>query len=218
MQNHNPNDQGQQHAANASPKGPAATDGPQTKAVAAAKDARLQEAGLRGNRTGEVSASVKRQQAHRDAADDPTSGAINDATATSASGQVDGAESEHDTDDAHLIQVQVNTDHNIHGSAHLTETIIDTVNAALGRFAKRLTRVEIHLSDDNGGKTNGDDKRCLLEARPANHQPIVVTHVAGTVDDAVDGALRTMTQLLTSTFARLYDPKGRPSLGEEAAR
>jgi len=112
------------------------------------------------------------------------------------------------------MQVQVNTDHNIRGSADFNDQIQATVEAALGRFAQ-LTRVEVHLSDDNGPKSNGDDKRCLLEARPAGLQPLVVTHISGTLDDAIEGAIEKMTKLLDSTFEKLHDPKGRTPIGQE---
>jgi ribosome-associated translation inhibitor RaiA len=115
------------------------------------------------------------------------------------------------------IQVQINTDHNIHASQNMVRDIEDTINASFSRFGKKLTRVEIHLSDDNGSKSHGDDKRCLLEARPAGHQPLVVTAVAATVDEAVSDAIDKMTRLLQGTFEKLNDPKGRTSLSEDLA-
>lgn len=113
------------------------------------------------------------------------------------------------------MQVQVNTDHNIAGSEQLHLHVRSTVEASLGRFGERITRVEVHLSDDNGDRTRGDDKRCLMEVRPAGMQPIVVTHIAASLDDAVDGAADKMEKLLDSTFHKLHDPKGRTSLGED---
>ena len=112
------------------------------------------------------------------------------------------------------MQVQVNTDHNVRGSEQLDLHVQSTVEASFARFGRRVTRVEIHLSDDNGDRTRGDDKRCLLEARPAGLQPVVVTHVGATIDEAVAGAVDMMERLLDSTFTKLHDPKGRTSLGE----
>ena len=114
------------------------------------------------------------------------------------------------------MHVQVNTDNNVKGSEGLDEHVRSTVEDGLGRF-ERLTRVEVHLGDENGDRSRGEDKRCLLEARPAGLQPVTVTHIAGTIDDAVDGAVDKMSKLLDSTFAKLQDHKGRPSLGEDAA-
>jgi len=111
------------------------------------------------------------------------------------------------------MQVQINTDKNIEGSEQLTSEVQATVEATLGRFGEQLTRVEVHLSDENGHKDRGDDKRCVLEARPAGMQPVAVTHVAATLDQAVDGAAEKMERLLDSTFGRINDPKGRTSYG-----
>ena len=113
--------------------------------------------------------------------------------------------------------VQVNTDHNVKGSEKLELYVQSTVEATLARFSERLTRVEIHLSDENGDRTRGDDKRCLMEARPAGMAPVVVTHIAGSIDEAVDGAVEKLERLLDSTFAKLEDRKSRHSLGEESA-
>jgi ribosome-associated translation inhibitor RaiA len=110
------------------------------------------------------------------------------------------------------MHIQVNTDRNIPGDQRLELYVRSTVEAALGRFGEQITRVEVHLSDENGERSRGDDKRCLVEARPAGRQPVVVTHVAGTVAAAIDGAVGKLERHLDSTFGRLHDSKGRPSL------
>lgn len=113
--------------------------------------------------------------------------------------------------------IQVNTDHNIKGSEELTGYVRSTIEASLGRFGEHITRVEVHLSDDNGDKSHGDDKRCLIEARPAGMQPIVATHVGATIDEALEGAADRLERLLNDTFSKLHDPKGRTSLGHDAS-
>jgi len=101
--------------------------------------------------------------------------------------------------------VQVNTDSNTHGGADLALRVETLLAASLDRFGERLTRIEVFLSDENGAKTHGDDKKCLLEARPANMQPVSVTHVAATFDQAVDGAAKKMERHLDNTFGRIQD-------------
>jgi len=112
------------------------------------------------------------------------------------------------------MQVQVNTGHNIEGREQFDEYVRSTVEASLGRFGEQITRVEVHFRDDNAEKSNGDDKRCVLEARPAGMQPVVVTHVAATLDEAIDGAVERLERLLDGMFSKLHDPKGRTPLGE----
>ena len=92
---------------------------------------------------------------------------MNDTTIDVTEGE--NASSETPQRETHPILVQVNTDHNIHGSAKLNESIEDTVNAVLGRFGRHVTRVEIHLSDENASKSNGDDKS--LPARSPSGRP-----------------------------------------------
>jgi len=114
------------------------------------------------------------------------------------------------------MQIQINTSHDIKGSEAFDQYVQSTVEAALGRFTQ-LTRVEVHFRDDNAAKSNGEDKRCVLEARPAGMQPVVVEVVAATVDEALDIAVEKMLRLLNSTFEKLHDPKGRTSIGEAMA-
>lgn len=62
--------------------------------------------------------------------------------------------------------IQINTDDNINQSDAQPEQTEATVRDVLERFADQVTRVEVHLSDENSGKESGNaDMRCLLEAR-----------------------------------------------------
>jgi len=100
--------------------------------------------------------------------------------------------------------VQINTDRNVAGREELARRVEDKVRAALDRFSERLTRVEVHLGDENSGqKAAADDKRCLLEARPAGLRPIAVSHQADTMDLAVDGALDKFRRALEHTLGKL---------------
>lgn len=82
--------------------------------------------------------------------------------------------------------IQVNA-----GEFHSTPTIISHVESevekSLKLFRDRVTRVEVHLRDDNGPKS-GTDKRCVMEARLASRQPLAVENVGTDMYDAVAGA------------------------------
>ena len=60
---------------------------------------------------------------------------------------------------------------------------------ALGRFAQRIDRIEVRLSDTNGHK-GGPDKRCQVHVRTRNMSPLWVdtTHidVLGAIDRSAD--------------------------------
>lgn len=110
------------------------------------------------------------------------------------------------------MQVQVNTDNHIEGSAKLTRHVESVVNAALGRFVDRVTRVEVHLADEsNRSKTQDDDKRCVMEGRLSGLQPITVSHQGATLEQAINGAADMLETTLARTLGRLNDPKGRTS-------
>jgi ribosome-associated translation inhibitor RaiA len=84
-----------------------------------------------------------------------------------------------------------------------------------------VTRVEVHLSDENTGKSGRRDQRCMLEARIEGRQPVAVTDQAATVEQAVHSAAQKLARLLDSTLERLHDHRektsGLPLSGTEPA-
>lgn len=108
------------------------------------------------------------------------------------------------------MQIQVHSDNHIEGSARLIDWVSATVSSHLERFEEDLTRIVIHLHDDNAGKAGADDKRCVIEVRPKGHQAISVTHKAESVDFAVDGAIEKMQHALEHLFGKLRQK--RPQL------
>ncbi|MHB1307653.1 MAG: HPF/RaiA family ribosome-associated protein [Limisphaerales bacterium] len=101
------------------------------------------------------------------------------------------------------MRIQINTDDNIKGSAELDQQTMAVVESALGHLAEHLTRVEVHLSDENANKTGGGDKRCLMEARLEGHQPVAVTDEADSLDEAIAGAAAKLKRSLDHTLSRL---------------
>lgn len=100
------------------------------------------------------------------------------------------------------MQVHVNSNH-IEGSARLQEWVAAAVAGRLERFEDFLTRVEVHLSDENGSKSGADDKRCQIEARPKGHQAVSVSHKASSLDLAVEGAAEKMRHALDHLTGKL---------------
>jgi hypothetical protein len=103
------------------------------------------------------------------------------------------------------MKIQVNTDANIAGHAARVDGVSRIVEQALGRFRDHITRVEVHLSDENSAKTGPLDQRCLLEARLQGRQPVAVTEHAASQDQAVRGATDKLTHLLDHTLGRALD-------------
>ncbi|MVV52245.1 ribosomal subunit interface protein [Pseudomonas sp. PB120] len=105
------------------------------------------------------------------------------------------------------MQIQVNSDNHIQSSIRLEEWVRTTIESTLERYEEDLTRVEVHLRDENGDKPGPHDMRCQLEARPKGHQPISVTHKADSLELAIDGAAEKLEHALDHLFGRL---RGKP--------
>ena len=101
------------------------------------------------------------------------------------------------------MNIQVNTDHNIEGSQELNRFIDESFTSKFDRFKNAITRIEVHLSDENAGKSGSNDKRCLLEARVANHQPIVVSHHSDNISDAIETASDKLLRSLDNMAGRM---------------
>jgi ribosomal subunit interface protein len=101
------------------------------------------------------------------------------------------------------MQIQVNSDNHIQSSQRLEEWVRTTIESTLDRYEEDLTRVEVHLSDENGDKPGPHDLRCQLEARPKGHQPISVTHKADSLEQAIDGATEKLEHALEHLFGKL---------------
>jgi hypothetical protein len=103
------------------------------------------------------------------------------------------------------MQIQVHTDSNIEGREKLMVHVQGVVESTLSRFRERVTRVGVHLGDENGHKAGQDDKRCMMECRIEGHQPMAVTHHAANLDQAINGAADKLVRVIESTLGRLHD-------------
>lgn len=100
------------------------------------------------------------------------------------------------------MQIQINTDHTIEGREALSAHIRSVVETTLSHVASHLTRVEVHVTDENGAKTAGNDKRCVMEARIEGRPPVAVTRHAATVHEAVNGAADKLARLIGDIMGR----------------
>lgn len=101
------------------------------------------------------------------------------------------------------MTIQFNTDKNITGTERLRTPLITLIEEGLHRFSHQITRVEVHLSDENGPKEGMNDKRCLIEARVEGLKPIAVTNHANTHEQAVEGAVEKLKISLDTILGRL---------------
>jgi ribosome-associated translation inhibitor RaiA len=100
------------------------------------------------------------------------------------------------------MQVQINTDHSVKVHDSESAQLLRIVEGAVSRFEKDITRVEMHLSDENAAGGSPDDKRCLLEARIKGRKPLAVSHLADSVILAVEGAAEKLARSIESDVGR----------------
>jgi ribosome-associated translation inhibitor RaiA len=101
------------------------------------------------------------------------------------------------------MTIQFNTDSNINGTNALREPLFTLISEELSRFSRHITRLEVHLSDENGNKEGLNDIRCLLEARLQGRKPIAVSNNADTHEQAVAGAVDKLKTSLDKIIGRL---------------
>jgi len=114
-----------------------------------------------------------------------------------------------------MMQIRLNTDESIMGSEGLARHTEELVRKTLDHFAGQITRVEVHLSDVNGGRAGEKDKRCMMEARVAGLQPIAVSEQADSVHQALDGAAHKLKRSLEGALGKLADRKHHPAPSHE---
>lgn len=98
--------------------------------------------------------------------------------------------------------IQINTDKNIEGTAEMIAHFSSLLKESLNRFDDQVTRLEVHLSDENGKKDAGDDKKCVLEARLKGVNPVVVTTIGATLHQSVKTAADKMYLTLEKSLEK----------------
>lgn len=109
------------------------------------------------------------------------------------------------------MKIQLNTGVHIRGTEAFAAQMNAIIEQALERFSAHITRVEVHLSDENGDKSGQQDQRCMMEVRIEGRQPVAVTSHAATMEQAVHGAAHKLAHLLESTLGRLHDHREKTS-------
>lgn len=103
------------------------------------------------------------------------------------------------------MKIQFNTENNISGGEELREAVLEMITGKLSRFDKYVSRLEVHLSDENSVKSGPKDKRCLIEARMEGRQPVAVTGQAESYIEATAIATGKIKSALDSMIGRMQD-------------
>ncbi|MEO6167520.1 MAG: HPF/RaiA family ribosome-associated protein [Chitinophagales bacterium] len=105
------------------------------------------------------------------------------------------------------MTTQLNTDKNLSVHEAFGTKLDSLLSEELSRFSEHITRLEVHLSDENGSKDGINDKRCLLEARLEGRQPIAVTGMANTYELALNSAIDKLKTSLETIIGRIKSHK-----------
>jgi len=103
------------------------------------------------------------------------------------------------------MTIQINGDNNLHVKEAFGEKLQDILKDKLDRFSEHITRLEVHLSDENGHKSGAQDKRCLLEARLEGKQPIAVSEQAENYTEALNAAVKKLTASLDTVIGKMQN-------------
>lgn len=99
--------------------------------------------------------------------------------------------------------IQFNADRNLTVHEDFNNKLGAHLKDKLKRFTEQITRIEVHLSDDNGSKQGPDDKKCLLEARVEGRPPVAVSASGNNYELAVDAAVSKLKSALDTIFDKL---------------
>jgi hypothetical protein len=103
------------------------------------------------------------------------------------------------------VFVQIRTDNQVDSDAERDSRLEEQVRQRLARFEGRITDVEIHVGDGNGGRGANSGLRCTLEARVNGIQPVAVSEAGPNVDRAVIAAAKKAVRALDHQLGKLSD-------------
>ena len=100
------------------------------------------------------------------------------------------------------MDIHVSTDNYLQGDERVTEVAAAAVRTDLGHMEDWLTRVEVHLKDQNGAKKGPAQIRCTIEARPRGLDPMAAHADAADIQAALKGAAHKLRGRLQDAHAR----------------
>ena len=103
------------------------------------------------------------------------------------------------------MKIEINTDKTLIGEDRMREYFSTQVSESLKRYQSHITRVEIHLKDENGQKDGLNDVSCTLEARLKGRKPIAVTCQADKMELALTGAVDKMETAIKTIIGRIQN-------------
>lgn len=101
------------------------------------------------------------------------------------------------------MTIQLNADNHLHIHAEFADKLNGMLDSELSRFSDHISRLEVHMADENGSKEGPDDKRCMIEARLEGRQPIAVTAHGDSYELAASAAIDKLTASLDTVIGKM---------------
>jgi ribosomal subunit interface protein len=103
------------------------------------------------------------------------------------------------------MTIQVNTDTHIDGSQNTKAYVTEKVEAGMKHYAEKITRIEVHLSDQNADKDGPEDIQCKIEARIEGQQPVLVESKDETMHKALSEAIDKMQAVMRTMIGKMQE-------------
>lgn len=101
--------------------------------------------------------------------------------------------------------ITFNTDNNVQGGDAFIAPLRAILHQKFEKYMHKISKIKVHLTDENGSKKGVDDKRCLLEAHIDSMEPIVCMNVAATYEESLSGAIQHLKTSLNKKLEKLED-------------
>ena len=106
---------------------------------------------------------------------------------------------------------QLHADPQIEHHAAMAQHLDALVKTTLARFGGRITRVEAHLSDENGAtRATGDDIHCTLQAHLVGLETVVVKGLGDNPHQAIDDSMHKLKRAVGTALAKQVHRGTRP--------
>jgi ribosome-associated translation inhibitor RaiA len=101
------------------------------------------------------------------------------------------------------MQVRVDADDHIDSNDELANRVEGVVEGSLERYRDRVVLVQVHLSRHLHHRSGERDMCCRMEAQAGTSSPIIVSHEALTLTEAIHAAAAKLERAVHDALKRL---------------
>ena len=101
------------------------------------------------------------------------------------------------------MTILLNADNHLNIHEAFRDKMTDMLAEEFDRYTEHISRLEVHLSDENGDKNGTNDKRCMIEARLDGRSPIAVVGHSDTHENALIASIEKLHSSLDTVFGKM---------------